>query len=98
MTRSPRRPVPSIREAARQVIQVTVASFAVVATAQAVPPREKLTAQSVFARADVNGDGQLSRAEVQRFPVFAEKFDQFDTDHDGVLNAAEFEAAFNAPQ
>lgn len=98
MTRSPRRPVPSMREAARRIIHVTLASFTVAAGAQAAQPGEKLTAQSVFARADVNGDGHISRAEAQRFPVFAEKFDQFDTDHDGVLSPAEFETAFHAPQ
>jgi Ca2+-binding EF-hand superfamily protein len=99
MPRQPRREAPSIREAARQVISVTLASFAMAATtAQAAPPRERLTAESVFTRADANHDGKLSRAEVARFPVFAEKFDQLDADHDGVLDLGEFEVGFNAPQ
>lgn len=89
---------PSIREAARQVIGVTIASFAMAAGVQAAQPRERLTAESVFTRADANHDGRLSKAEVARFPVFAEKFDQLDTDHDGSLDLAEFEAGFNAPQ
>ena len=88
---------PSIREAARQVIQVTLASVAMAAAAQAAPAQERLTAESVFTRADANRDGRLSRAEVARFPAFSEKFDQLDTDHDGALDLPEFEAGFNAP-
>jgi len=98
LPRSPRRDDPSVREAARQVIRVTLASFVMAASAQAAPPRERLTAESVFTRADANHDGKLSRAEVARFPVFAEKFDQLDADHDGALDLAEFEVGFNAPQ
>jgi len=99
MSRKPRRDAPSIREAARQVIRVTLASFAVAASsAQAASPPQRLTAESVFTRADVNHDGKLSRAEAARFPVFAEKFDQLDADHDGSLDLAEFEVGFNAPQ
>ena len=90
--------LPSIRAVARQVIGVSFACFAVVAAAQAAPARERLTAESVFNRADADHDGRLSKAEVARFPVFAEKFDELDTDHDGSLNLSEFEAGFNAPQ
>lgn len=89
---------PSIREAAGKVLALTLASFAVTAGAQGVQPRERLTAESVFNRADTNHDGRLSRAEVARFPVFTEKFDELDTDHDGSLSLSEFEAGFNAPQ
>lgn len=95
--RSSRRDVPSIRDAAQKVISVTLASFAVAASAQAVPPRERLTAESVFTRADANHDGRLSRAEVARFPAFAENFDRLDADHDGQLDLGEFEVGFNAP-
>jgi Ca2+-binding EF-hand superfamily protein len=98
MPRTTRRDDPSIREAARQVIRVTLASFVMAASAQAAAPRERLTAESVFTRADANHDGKLSRAEVARFPVFAEKFDQLDADHDGLLDLTEFEVGFNAPQ
>ena len=98
LLRPSRRDVPSIRDTARQVISVTLASFAMAASAQAAPPRERLTAESVFTRADANHDGKLSRAEVARFPVFAEKFDQLDADHDGGLDLGEFEVGFNAPQ
>ncbi len=90
--------LPSIGEAARQVLALTLASVAVTAAAQAPQPRERLTAESVFNRADTNHDGRLSRAEVARFPVFTEKFDELDIDHDGSLSLSEFEAGFNAPQ
>jgi len=91
-------PLPSIREAARQVTAVTLASFTVAAAAQAAPPRERLTAESVFIRADINHDGRPSKAEVARFPVFTDKFDELDVDHDGSLSLSEFEAGFYAPQ
>jgi len=90
--------LPSIGEAARQVLALALASVAVTAAAQASQPRERLTAESVFNRADTNHDGRLSRAEVARFPVFTEKFDELDIDHDGSLSLSEFEAGFNAPQ
>ena len=99
MTRRKRHDAPpSIRDAARQVIGVTLASFAMAATTQAAQPREHGFGGEAFTRADANHDGRLSKAEVARFPVFAEKFDQLDTDRDGALDLAEFEAGFNAPQ
>lgn len=101
MTRFTRRDTPSIRDAARKVIGVTLASLATsaaVAQATAEPPRrDRITAEAVFARADADRDGRLSRAEVARFPAFSERFEQLDTDRDGKLDPDEFAVGFNAP-
>jgi len=87
-----------VREAALHTIAVMLTGITTAALAQAAPPRERLTAEAVFNRADTDHDGRLSKAEVARFPVFTEKFDELDADHDGSLSLSEFEAGFNAPQ
>lgn len=97
------RPVPSIRQAARDVVAVTLASFTVAACAQpasppAPPPSgERVTAEAAFARADTNGDLRLSRGEAARYPAIAQRFDEFDTDRDGLLTPDEFAKALKAP-
>lgn len=45
----------------------------------------------IYRRADANGDGNLSLAEVQA--LARERFDAVDTDHDGILDDKEREAA-----
>lgn len=51
----------------------------------------KQRAQERFAAADKNGDGKLSRDEVaQESPYLADKFDERDLNHDGVLSWEEF--------
>jgi Ca2+-binding EF-hand superfamily protein len=47
---------------------------------------------ALFAEADRNGDGMLSRAEVQaRLPRMARNFDRIDANRDGSLGRAEIE-------
>jgi len=46
-----------------------------------------------YRRADTDGDGMLSRAEVERgLPRLAKSFDAIDTNHDGRLSAEELRA------
>ncbi len=52
-------------------------------------PRESIDA--VFARADTNRDGKLSREEALRLPAVSERFDEIDADHDRYLSRAEFD-------
>jgi glucose/arabinose dehydrogenase len=48
-----------------------------------------------FFEADVNHDGQLSRAEAQRLSVpLGASFDDLDRDHDGFLSRFEYQDAF----
>lgn len=60
--------------------------------AQAAPaaPRAAPTADQAFDRADANGDGKLTLREAERFPAVAERFQQFDVDHNGSLSREEF--------
>lgn len=48
-----------------------------------------------FLLADINHDGQLSRAEAQRLYIpLGMSFDELDRDHDGFLSRFEYEDAF----
>nr|WP_246023001.1 hypothetical protein [Lysobacter terrigena] len=42
-----------------------------------------------FAKLDANGDGVIDRAEAAKVPQFAQKFDTFDTNKDGRIDANE---------
>lgn len=48
------------------------------------------TPEQAFARADSNGDGQLTQGEAERYPAVAERFREFDTDRNGMLSREEF--------
>jgi len=52
--------------------------------------RERMAMEAAFARADVNGDGKLSRAEAVHLPAIEARFDELDTNHDGFLSIDEF--------
>lgn len=45
------------------------------------------------ARPDTDRDGNISRAEADRFPKLKENFDKLDTNKDGVLSREEMKAA-----
>jgi len=52
---------------------------------------------SYFSKADTDGNGMLSRAEVEKsLPRLAKKFDQIDTNKDGQLSRGELKAAKKA--
>lgn len=43
-------------------------------------------------KVDTDNDGRVSRAEAQRSTTLKERFDALDTNHDGVLDAAQLAA------
>jgi hypothetical protein len=78
--------------AAQPVLPVVPAATAT----QPLPPR-RWTAQQIqqaFELADADGNGELSRAEVQRIAVVPRSFEDMDQNKDGVVGRAEYEAAF----
>lgn len=60
-------------------------------TPTAAPPVSKGEAKAIrdFRLLDFNGDGRLSRTEVQLFPRLAAAFDTADTDGDGFVSMEE---------
>ena len=63
---------------------------------QPLPPSRWTPAQirEAFQLADLNSDGQLSRAEAQRLPMLPRSFEDTDTNKDGALVLAEYETSF----
>jgi Ca2+-binding EF-hand superfamily protein len=51
------------------------------------------TGRSAFDAADRNRDGQVSAGEIKEVPGMATRFQELDTNHDGMLSRAEFGAA-----
>lgn len=50
---------------------------------------QKHPSGSTLQQIDTNQDGRVSRAEAQRDPALAKRFDALDANHDGTLDAAE---------
>ena len=63
---------------------------------QPLPPNRWTAAQirEAFQLADVNGDGQLTRAEAQRLAIMPRSFEETDRNKDGVLTLDEYQASF----
>jgi uncharacterized protein HemX len=84
---------------------ITNASPHVAQVARTPPPANQLTQatqatqvtrmdlDAAFARADLNRDGQLSRAEAEHFPAMAQRFEQIDSNHDSFISRDEFNRA-----
>ena len=64
-------------------------SLALSAEPAAAPTNGEAKAMREFRMLDFNGDGKLSRSEVQLFPRLAEAFDDADTDGDGGVSYEE---------
>lgn len=58
--------------------------------------KARMAAEAAFTKADVNGDGKLSKEEAAKLPAIAAKFDKLDADKDGSLTLAEFAAGYTA--
>ena len=67
-------------------------SLALSAEPAAAPTNGEAKAMREFRMLDFNGDGKLSRSEVQLFPRLAEAFDDADTDGDGGVSYEEVRA------
>ncbi len=60
-----------------------------------IPPNRWTPGQlrQAFSKADVNGDGQLSREEASVWAGLSRHFDQIDSSKDGSISSAEFDEA-----
>ncbi|MDQ3272439.1 MAG: EF-hand domain-containing protein [Pseudomonadota bacterium] len=52
--------------------------------------------ETIFARADANKDGKLSKQEAARFPAIEQRFEEIDTNKDQFVSREEFEAALKS--
>ncbi len=97
----PRPPVPprprGLKPAIFSVLLAIAAATAALPAAAELSAVDREAIEAAFARADTNGDGKLSRAEAQRFPEIAARFDELDRDHDGFLSLAEFAVGATPP-
>ena len=70
------------------------AALAQTAAAPAPDAKARMAVEAAFTKADVNGDGRISKDEAAKMPEIAGKFDALDTDKDGTLTLAEFAAGY----
>lgn len=70
-------------------VALAAAAAPVVCAAQDSP-------EAMFQRADLNGDGKLSKEEAAKVPAIAAKFAELDKNKDGFLSLAEFAAGYAA--
>ena len=100
MTPSNTRPT-TLRRTLRGLAATSLFVSALVANAQTAPAAQTVmaapseAAMAAFKRADLDGDGKLSKAEASMFPAIAERFATLDKDGDGFLSISEFAAAFD---
>ncbi len=82
--------------AAPAATQHGATSQVVLSGAAGVLPADKIVsrgAEAAFMRADSDGDGKLSRHEIEHFPALAQRFEQIDTNHDNFISRGEFNQA-----
>lgn len=72
------------------------ATLAQTGAAPAHDARSRMAVEAAFTKADVNGDGKVTKDEASTLPDVAAKFDALDKDKDGVLSLAEFATAYQA--
>lgn len=85
---------------ARQMMALTLASFALSGASMSAPSRGPDPSPQVeqrFQKADVDRNGRLSKSEAAAIPEIAARFDELDKDRDGSLSFEEFLSAYGAP-
>ena len=86
---------------ARQMIALTMASFALSGGVDAAGPGRATDpapqAEQLFQKADTDKNGKLSKGEAAAIPEIAARFDELDKDRDGSLTFEEFLAGYAAP-
>ncbi len=102
-------PMPAVRTmvvcsfAAAALFAASQAAHAQTAAPAAAPPAPAATqaprqftsteVNAAFDRADDNHDARLTRAEAERFPEVAKRFEQIDTNRDTFISREEFNKA-----
>ena len=86
------------RNAVRLAAVLAIGALAQAATADAAETSAvaRTAMEAAFARADLNGDGKLSREEAVHFPEISARFDELDKNRDGFLGFDEFAAGATA--
>jgi len=56
-------------------------------------PLTTLQVAQLFAQADADSDGLLTRAEALHLPMVTKSFDDMDTNRDGVVSRSEYDAS-----
>lgn len=76
---------------------IALPAFAQTAVPQTAPPTQEergtvppVAQDPAFARLDADGDGRISAVEADKDSAFGLRFDDLDTDEDGLVSAAEF--------
>lgn len=66
------------------------------AGAKSLTAKDRVAIEAAFAKADVNGDGWLTREEAAALPDLVARFAALDRNKDGLLNLEEFSASMTA--
>jgi len=74
-------------------MRLTTVALAVLAVAVSLLAQQSGSTEDWFKRIDKNGDGKLSREEVEAFPRLKAGFEYFDTNRDGGISQEEMKAA-----
>jgi Ca2+-binding EF-hand superfamily protein len=83
----------------RFTLATACTGFAAATLAQTAAPaapdaKTRMAVEAAFTKADVNGDGKVTKDEAAKMPEVATRFTALDKDNDGALTLAEFAAGY----